>query len=80
MFPNIEAEDLDGDVFEGAEKLAADNAVRFEGNHWKPGPHGVPILEGVTSWMLGRIIEEVSGQAYPDYIRDHITRPAGTSE
>jgi flavin reductase (DIM6/NTAB) family NADH-FMN oxidoreductase RutF len=40
-----------------AEKLAADNAVRFEGNHWKPGAHGVPILEGVTSWMLGRIIE-----------------------
>ncbi|HEY1530764.1 MAG TPA: flavin reductase family protein [Galbitalea sp.] len=40
-----------------AEKLAADNAVRFEGNHWKPGPYGVPILEGVTSWMLGSIIE-----------------------
>jgi flavin reductase (DIM6/NTAB) family NADH-FMN oxidoreductase RutF len=40
-----------------AEKLAADNAVRFEGDHWKPGPYGVPILEGVTSWMLGRIIE-----------------------
>jgi flavin reductase (DIM6/NTAB) family NADH-FMN oxidoreductase RutF len=40
-----------------AEKLAGDNSLRFEGNHWKPGPHGVPILEGVTSWMLGRIIE-----------------------
>jgi flavin reductase (DIM6/NTAB) family NADH-FMN oxidoreductase RutF len=40
-----------------AEKLAGDNAVRFDGDHWHPGPHGVPILEGVTSWMLGRIIE-----------------------
>lgn len=40
-----------------AERLAADNAVRFEGDHWKPGPYGVPILDGVTSWMLGAIIE-----------------------
>jgi flavin reductase (DIM6/NTAB) family NADH-FMN oxidoreductase RutF len=40
-----------------AEKLAADHATRFDGDHWKPGPYGVPILEGVTSWMLGRIIE-----------------------
>ena len=34
-----------------------DNAVRFEGDHWKPGPYGLPIIDGVTSWMLGRIIE-----------------------
>ena len=40
-----------------AAKLAADNAVRFEGEHWAPGPHGVPILLDVTSWMLGSIIE-----------------------
>jgi flavin reductase (DIM6/NTAB) family NADH-FMN oxidoreductase RutF len=40
-----------------AEKLAADNAVRFVGDHWVPGPHGVPILTGVTAWMVGRIIE-----------------------
>jgi flavin reductase (DIM6/NTAB) family NADH-FMN oxidoreductase RutF len=40
-----------------AEKLAGDNSLRFEGDHWAPGPYGVPILEGVTSWMLGRILE-----------------------
>jgi flavin reductase (DIM6/NTAB) family NADH-FMN oxidoreductase RutF len=40
-----------------AAKLAADNSVRFEGEHWAPGPHGVPILSDVTSWMLGAIIE-----------------------
>jgi flavin reductase (DIM6/NTAB) family NADH-FMN oxidoreductase RutF len=31
--------------------------VRFVGDHWSPGPHGVPILSGVTAWMVGRIIE-----------------------
>lgn len=40
-----------------AERLSGDNAVRFEGDHWTPGPHGVPLLNGVTAWMLGRIIE-----------------------
>jgi flavin reductase (DIM6/NTAB) family NADH-FMN oxidoreductase RutF len=40
-----------------AQKLAADNAVRFDGEHWVAGPYGVPILEGVTSWMLGFVLE-----------------------
>jgi len=40
-----------------AERMAAANEVRFAGDHWKSGPHGVPILDDVTAWMLGRIIE-----------------------
>ncbi len=40
-----------------AERMAAANQVRFEGDHWAPGPHGVPILNDVTAWMLARIIE-----------------------
>jgi flavin reductase (DIM6/NTAB) family NADH-FMN oxidoreductase RutF len=39
-----------------AEKFAASNAVRFSGDHWAPGPHDVPIVAGVTAWMLGRIV------------------------
>jgi D-alanyl-D-alanine carboxypeptidase len=42
-------------------------------------------FEPGTSWryanygfiLLGRIVEEVSGQSYPDYVRDHIFKPAG---
>ena len=40
-----------------AQLMAADNAMRFTGDHWTAGPHGVPILGDVTSWMIGRIIE-----------------------
>ena len=40
-----------------AERMAADHDVRFVGDHWHPGPHGVPILDGATAWMLGRIVE-----------------------
>lgn len=40
-----------------AERMAADHDVRFSGDHWHPGPFGVPILDGATAWMLGRIIE-----------------------
>jgi len=40
-----------------AERMAADHGVRFDGDHWHPGSHGVPILSGVTAWMIGRIAE-----------------------
>jgi flavin reductase (DIM6/NTAB) family NADH-FMN oxidoreductase RutF len=40
-----------------AEKLSGDNASRFDGDHWYSGPHGLPIIKDVTSWMIGRIIE-----------------------
>jgi len=40
-----------------AERLAADQEARFAGDHWTPGPFGVPILAGTTAWMLGTIIE-----------------------
>jgi flavin reductase (DIM6/NTAB) family NADH-FMN oxidoreductase RutF len=39
-----------------AARMAADRDVRFHGDHWHPGPHGVPILDGVTAWMFGTII------------------------
>ena len=39
-----------------AERMAADHDVRFTGEHWHSGPHGVPILEDVTAWMLGSIV------------------------
>jgi flavin reductase (DIM6/NTAB) family NADH-FMN oxidoreductase RutF len=40
-----------------AERMAADHDERFTGDHWAPGPFGVPILRDVTAWMLGTIVE-----------------------
>lgn len=40
-----------------AERMAANHDKRFVGGHWHPGPHGVPILDDVTAWMLGSIVE-----------------------
>ncbi len=38
-----------------AERMAADHDLRFDGDHWVAGPHGVPIMAEATSWMLGPI-------------------------
>ena len=48
-----------------AERMAGDHDLRFEGGHWFVGPRGLPILRGVTSWMVGRIVERfpVAGNA-----------------
>jgi flavin reductase (DIM6/NTAB) family NADH-FMN oxidoreductase RutF len=40
-----------------ADRMAGDHDLRFVGDHWSAGPHGVPILKDVTAWMLGSIIE-----------------------
>jgi flavin reductase (DIM6/NTAB) family NADH-FMN oxidoreductase RutF len=40
-----------------AELMAGDHDARFVGDHWSPGPYGVPILRDATAWMLGPIIE-----------------------
>jgi flavin reductase (DIM6/NTAB) family NADH-FMN oxidoreductase RutF len=40
-----------------AEIMSGDNASRFVGEHWHEGAHGLPILDNVTTWMVGRVIE-----------------------
>jgi flavin reductase (DIM6/NTAB) family NADH-FMN oxidoreductase RutF len=41
---------------EGAETLSLDADERFEGDHWAPGPLGLPLLNDVPAWLLCRII------------------------
>ena len=40
-------------------KMAGPSRERFAGDHWEPGPQGLPLLKGVPAWMLGRIVERV---------------------
>jgi flavin reductase (DIM6/NTAB) family NADH-FMN oxidoreductase RutF len=42
-----------------AERLAGPHDERFTGEHWAPGPLGLPLLKDVPAWMLGRIVERV---------------------
>ena len=28
---------------------------RFDGDHWELGPHEVPVLKGVTGWLIGKV-------------------------
>ncbi len=43
-----------------AERMSSRREHRFTGDHWRAGPHGVPILTDVTGWMLGRIVKRIS--------------------
>jgi flavin reductase (DIM6/NTAB) family NADH-FMN oxidoreductase RutF len=43
-----------------AQKLSGPHAQRFDGDHWHVGPYGLPVLNDVTSWMVGRIVERVA--------------------
>lgn len=41
---------------EAAVLMSGDQSRRFEGDHWSPGPSGLPLLRDVPAWMLGRIV------------------------
>jgi flavin reductase (DIM6/NTAB) family NADH-FMN oxidoreductase RutF len=40
-----------------AERMAADRDLRFAGDHFRAGPHGIPVLDDATAWMVGAIVE-----------------------
>jgi len=39
-----------------AERMAGPKENRFVGDHFTEGPLGIPLLNDVTAWMLGRIV------------------------
>ena len=40
-----------------AQRMAADRDLRFAGADFTAGPNGIPLLNDVTAWMLGRVLE-----------------------
>ena len=40
-----------------AQRMAADRDLRFAGDHFTAGPHGIPVVNDVTSWMLASVLE-----------------------
>ena len=47
---------LSVDNVELAKKMAGESDQRFEGDHWKEGPGGLPLLTGVHAWMSATIV------------------------
>ncbi len=43
-----------------AEKMASRRENRFVGDDWSAGPHGLPLLDSVTGWLVGRIVQRIS--------------------
>lgn len=42
-----------------AGRFSGPHDERFAGDHWTPGPRGLPLLKDVPAWMLGRIVKRV---------------------
>lgn len=40
-----------------AERMAADHDLRFAGNHWHADDSGLPLLDGATAIVIGRIVD-----------------------
>lgn len=48
-----------------AHTMSLDAQLRFRGEHWAPGPLGIPQIRDVPAWMLARVVERhpVEGSA-----------------
>ncbi|MBP0459311.1 flavin reductase family protein [Streptomyces montanisoli] len=38
-----------------------DDTDKFDGIPWRPGPEGVPLLDGVPAWYVGRVEDRIDG-------------------
>jgi flavin reductase (DIM6/NTAB) family NADH-FMN oxidoreductase RutF len=36
--------------------MAGEASERFAGDHWSPGPDGLPLLTGVSAWLHAKIV------------------------
>jgi len=47
---------LGSDSVSLAQKMAGEAVQRFDGDHWSPGPEGLPLLTGASAWMHARVV------------------------
>lgn len=40
-----------------AEKMAGETSERFIGDHWSPGPDGLPLLHDTHAWLHARVVQ-----------------------
>jgi D-alanyl-D-alanine carboxypeptidase len=70
--PEFDAHRLEMKQLSDYVALYGQRGVEFPpGSRWEYSNYGMVLL--------GRIVEVVSGQSYPDYVREHIFKPAGMS-
>ncbi|MDT0452680.1 flavin reductase family protein [Streptomyces hesseae] len=63
-----------------AATFARSGADRFgAATGWRPGPHGVPLLEGVLAWMVCRVVARVPAGDHRLVLAEAVAGdPAGT--
>jgi flavin reductase (DIM6/NTAB) family NADH-FMN oxidoreductase RutF len=42
-----------------ARRFATTGIDRFTGTPWRPGPYGVPLLDGVPAWLVARVVRHI---------------------
>jgi flavin reductase (DIM6/NTAB) family NADH-FMN oxidoreductase RutF len=48
---------LGTDNLDLAHTMAGEASDRFTGDHWSPGPDGLPVLKGVSAWLHAKIVD-----------------------
>jgi flavin reductase (DIM6/NTAB) family NADH-FMN oxidoreductase RutF len=43
-----------------ARTFAGHGIDRFAGTPWRPGPYGMPLLDGALAWLVGRVAGRIS--------------------
>lgn len=57
-----------------------DTTDKFAQCEWHPGPHGVPIVDALPGWFVGRILERVQLGDHVGHILEPVAAHAGTAD
>jgi flavin reductase (DIM6/NTAB) family NADH-FMN oxidoreductase RutF len=60
--------------------LTGDDVDKFERTEWRPGPKGVPVLQGCGSWFAGRIVDRVAAGDHVGFVLEPVEGQAGRYE
>jgi flavin reductase (DIM6/NTAB) family NADH-FMN oxidoreductase RutF len=51
---------LSADQADVARRFATGGIDRFAGQPWRPGPYGVPLLDGALTWLVCGVVERIA--------------------
>ncbi|GIF62819.1 flavin-dependent reductase [Asanoa ishikariensis] len=75
--PHVAVHLLGADQADLARVFATRGADRFAPTGWRPGPFGLPVLDGVLAWLVGRVTHRIAAGDHTIVLAEPVAADCG---